>query len=88
VGRIAAFIDYTYKEAGSGKIGWFGLFESEEDMDTARLLIDKAIEYLKENGCKKVIGPAKFNASGYQYGYHKSHIQARKDITYLAGLWS
>ena len=64
VGRIAAFIDYTYKEEGNGKIGWFGLFESEEDMDTARLLIDSAIEYLKVNGCKKIIGPAKFNASG------------------------
>jgi GNAT superfamily N-acetyltransferase len=64
VGRIAAFIDYTYKEDGSEKIGWFGLFESEEDIDTARLLIDSAIEYLKLNGCRKIIGPAKFNAGG------------------------
>ncbi len=64
MGRIAAFIDYTYKEDGSGKIGWFGLFESEEDTDTANLLIDSAVEYLKTNGCKKIIGPAKFNASG------------------------
>lgn len=64
VGRIAAFIDYTYKEDRSEKIGWFGLFESEEDINTARLLIDKAIEYLKLNGCKKIIGPAKFNAGG------------------------
>lgn len=64
VGRIAAFIDYTYKEDGSGKIGWFGLFESGEDRDTARLLIDSAVEYLKENSCTKIIGPAKFNASG------------------------
>ena len=64
VGRIAAFIDYTYKEEGNGKIGWFGLFESEEDMDTARLLINSAIKYLKVNGCKKIIGPAKFNAGG------------------------
>ena len=64
VGRIAAFIDYTYKEDGSGKIGWFGLFESEDDIDTARLLIDSAVEYLKANACKKIIGPAKFNAGG------------------------
>ena len=64
VGRIAAFIDYTYKEEGSGKIGWFGLFESEEDEDTAYLLICSAVEYLKVNGCKKIIGPAKFNAGG------------------------
>ena len=64
VGRIATFIDYTYKEEGNGKIGWFGLFESEDNMDTARLLIDSAVEYLKVNGCKKIIGPAKFNAGG------------------------
>jgi len=64
VGRIAAFIDYTYKEDGSGKIGWFGLFESGEDKDTAHLLIDSAVEYLKENSCTKIIGPAKFNAGG------------------------
>ncbi len=64
MGRIAAFIDYAYKENESGKIGWFGLFESEEDIDTARLLIDSAIEYLKLNGCRKIIGPAKFNAGG------------------------
>lgn len=64
MGRIAAFIDYTYAEKGSGKIGWFGLFESEEDSATARMLIDSAVEYLKANGCKKIIGPAKFNAGG------------------------
>jgi len=64
VGRIASFIDHAYKEDGSGKIGWFGLFESEKDKETARLLIDSAVEYLKVNGCKKMIGPAKFNASG------------------------
>jgi len=64
VGRIAAFIDYTYTENGGGKIGWFGLFESEQDTGTARMLIDSAVEYLKANSCTKIIGPAKFNAGG------------------------
>lgn len=64
VGRIAAFTDYTYAEEGAGKIGWFGLFESEDDSSTAKILIDNALDYLKENGCKKIIGPAKFNAGG------------------------
>ncbi len=64
VGRIAAFIDYTYTENGDGKIGWFGLFESEQHTGTARMLIDSAVEYLKANSCTKIIGPAKFNAGG------------------------
>lgn len=64
VGRIAAFIDYTYTEKGNGKIGWFGLFESEQDAGTAHMLIDSAVGYLKENSCTKIIGPAKFNAGG------------------------
>jgi len=64
VGRIAAFIDYTYTEKGGGKIGWFGLFESEKDSGTARMLIDSAVKYLKTNSCTKLIGPAKFNAGG------------------------
>lgn len=64
MGRIAAFIDYTYTEKGSGKVGWFGLFESEKDNGTARMLIDSAVEYLKANSCTKLIGPAKFNAGG------------------------
>ena len=64
MGRIAAFIDYTYTEKRGGKIGWFGLFESEKDSSTARMLIDSAVKYLKANSCTKLIGPAKFNAGG------------------------
>lgn len=64
VGRIAAFIDYAYTEKGIGKVGWFGLFESEKESGTARMLIDNAVEYLRANSCTKIIGPAKFNAGG------------------------
>lgn len=64
VGRIMAFIDSNYAERGNGKIGWFGLFESEENKSTARTLIESAVSYLKENSCTKIIGPAKFNAGG------------------------
>ena len=63
-GRIAAFIDYNYAEEGRGKTGWFGLFECEEDGNTAKRLIDSSVGYLKQNGCSKIIGPAKFNAGG------------------------
>jgi hypothetical protein len=63
-GRIAAFVDYNYKEEGNRTVGWVGLFESIEDSEVAGRLFDKAIEYLKKNSCKRIIGPGKFNAAG------------------------
>ncbi|MCL4377034.1 MAG: hypothetical protein M1409_01430, partial [Actinobacteria bacterium] len=50
-------------EEGSN-VGWFGSFESIEDKNIAELLIEKAIVYLRQNGCQKIIGPAMFNAAG------------------------
>jgi hypothetical protein len=63
VGRIAAFIDYNYSEDNK-KTGWVGLFECEENGGTAKNLLDAAIGYLRQNSCKKILGPAKFNAGG------------------------
>lgn len=63
-GRIMAFIDYNYNHKYKDRIGWFGLFESIEDRRVAEMLINAAIDYLKKNGCKRMIGPAKFNAGG------------------------
>ncbi|MDD3777750.1 MAG: hypothetical protein PHN32_09130 [Actinomycetota bacterium] len=60
VGRIAAFIDRNYRP----ETGWIGSFESIPDQDTAFMLLDAAISYLRENRCRTVIGPAKFNAAG------------------------
>ena len=63
-GRVMSFIDYNYNEKYNDRFGWFGLFESIENKDLALRLLDKAMNYLKKNGCKKIIGPAKFNAGG------------------------
>lgn len=63
-GRIMAFIDFNYSRTHNEKIGWLGLFESIENFDVAELLLDTAVNYLKENGCTKITGPAKFNANG------------------------
>ncbi len=64
VGRILSFINYTYNLKYGDNIGWFGLFESIENRHVAEMLIDGAVDYLKANGCRKIIGPAKFNAGG------------------------
>ena len=63
-GRIMAFIDYNYNKTHGEKIGWLGLFESTENSDIAEMLLETGIKYLKENGCTKITGPAKFNANG------------------------
>jgi len=64
VGRIMVYKDYKYNEFNGGDFGWFGLFESIDDKFVAKHLLETATEYLKQNGCKKVLGPAKFNANG------------------------
>ncbi|MBN1298482.1 MAG: hypothetical protein JW997_02230 [Actinobacteria bacterium] len=63
-GRVMAFTDYNYNKQHNNTYGWFGLFESIEDENTAEQLIDNAIDYLKKNDCNIILGPAKFNASG------------------------
>src|SRR5680860_564828 len=63
-GRIMAYIDYNYNETHGEKIGWLGLFEAIENPDIAEMLLDVGINYLKENGCTKITGPAKYNANG------------------------
>jgi hypothetical protein len=64
VGRIMAHIDYNYIKKEESNIGWFGLFESIDDKNIAEMLIEKAMDYLKQNGCQRIIGPAIFNAAG------------------------
>jgi len=65
IGRIACYIDDTYRERGvEGTIGWLGLFECLEQDEAALLLIDTAVNTLKKQGVSKIIGPAKYNANG------------------------
>jgi hypothetical protein len=64
VGRLMSFIDYNYNEKYDDRFGWIGLFESVEDKRVAEMLFGSATGYLKEYGCRKIMGPAKFNAGG------------------------
>jgi hypothetical protein len=65
VGRIAAFVDASYREhTVAGPIGWIGLFECIDDDDVADALLDAATVDLKHQGAVKIIGPARFNANG------------------------
>jgi len=64
LGRIAAVIDRNYIEKKfHGRIGIIGLFEAETK-EIGYELLNEAINDLKNEGCSKIIGPMRFNASG------------------------
>ncbi|MGQ9708481.1 MAG: hypothetical protein ACUVUR_06355 [bacterium] len=58
VGRICATIDRNYNEYHHSSIGFFGFFESENDLTTARCLIDAAADYCRRAGMNQLYGPA------------------------------
>lgn len=53
IARVLAGID---DHLGEG-VGWFSLFESEDNMDGVRAVLDAACAYLKEKGATRVVGP-------------------------------
>lgn len=57
VGRIMAINNYTYNNYEKNKVGHFGCFESINDLEVVRLLVEVAGEYLKEHGLESMQGP-------------------------------
>ena len=60
VGRIAAIKDQSNPDPNTGL---FGCFECEQDIEIASALINAARQWLLDNGCMKMIGPATFNTN-------------------------
>lgn len=60
VGRISAHIDHAYNRYHDARWGWFGFFESEDDPEIARALLDAAERWLRERGMERMVGPADF----------------------------
>jgi len=56
-GRIMAGVDERMHEAKHSKDGWFALFESLDDFEVARGLLEAAYAFLHEAGCDKMRGP-------------------------------
>jgi hypothetical protein len=57
VGRIAAIFNTNHNTFNNVSDGFFGFFESENNQETANLLFDTAITWLKEKGAKTIVGP-------------------------------
>jgi GNAT superfamily N-acetyltransferase len=63
VGRITAQIDRRWDQFQGGSDGMFGFFESEEDPEVARALLDAAAGWVKEQGRERLIGPMDFSTN-------------------------
>lgn len=60
VGRITAHIDYRWDEFRGGNDGMFGFFESIDDPEVAKALVDAASDWLRERGRERMLGPMNF----------------------------
>ena len=58
VGRIAAVLDQNYIDVHREKIGFFGFFESIDDIEVTRALLDKVKSFLRAKKLKTLMGPA------------------------------
>ena len=68
-GRIAAFINKKYKNKGDDMpVGGIGFFECINNQDAANLLLDKAKDWLKEQGMQAMDGPINFGERDKWWG--------------------
>ena len=58
VGRIGAIINRNHNVEHKENIGFFGFFETVDDRDVSRALLDRACAWLRERGVEAVRGPA------------------------------
>lgn len=63
VGRIAAIRNNEYNRFANANAGYFGFFETIEDYEVARLLLDTALAWVKKEGLDTVMGPTNFTTN-------------------------
>jgi len=56
-GRVAAIVDRNYNEFQKEDAGFFGFFESADDVEVARAVMQSARKWLLERGAKVIRGP-------------------------------
>lgn len=63
VGRIAAIDNTNYNKHHKSNVGFFGFCDFIEDQKVVNALMDKAIEFAKENGHDYLMGPTNFTTN-------------------------
>lgn len=62
-GRIAAIVNFNHVETHREAVGFFGLFESENDPHVAHRLLDAAAAFLRDRGMTVMRGPANMSVN-------------------------
>ncbi len=63
VGRIAAIVNHSHNRVHEDRVGFFGLFECEEDPATAGALLEAAATWLRERGMTCMRGPVNLSTN-------------------------
>jgi GNAT superfamily N-acetyltransferase len=63
VGRIAGIVNRAHNEFHKDTVGFFGFFESIDDLEVARALFDAAGDFVKTRGMTVLRGPANFSTN-------------------------
>ena len=63
VGRISVQIDHRWDQYQGGNDGMFGFFDSEDDPEVARALVDAATGWLRDRGRERMLGPMDFTTN-------------------------
>jgi len=63
VGRVAAVVNAAHNDFHGDRVGFFGLFECEEDLDAARALFGAAEAWVAERGMDVLRGPMSFSTN-------------------------
>jgi hypothetical protein len=56
-GRVAAIVNYAHIETHNEQIGFFGFYESVDDPEVARALLEAARQWLAEHDIQRIRGP-------------------------------
>lgn len=66
VGRISAAINHRFNEYHGAEIGFFGFFDTVEDYDVARSLLDRARSWVQDRGMKVLRGPGEYSNATHE----------------------
>jgi GNAT superfamily N-acetyltransferase len=62
-GRIAAIVNHRHNQQHGDAVGFFGFFESVDDVDIASALIEAAASWLASRGMRLMRGPMNFSTN-------------------------
>ncbi len=66
LGRISAATNHRFNDYHHSQIGFFGFFETVEDFDVARALLDAARNWVRERGMKVLRGPGEYSNATHE----------------------